>query len=197
MGKSVGYPIGEQDFKSLRNMECVYVDKTSFIMKILQQRSKYLFLARPRRFGKSLFLSTLRYFFEGERKLFRGLDIDRYDWNWEKYPVLYLDLNTDRYSESKGLDEVLDNLFRKWEMTYDVKPTTDDLPQRFKSIISAAHEKTGKQVVILVDEYDKPLVGNLNEEQNFNYYRSKLASIYSNFKSSAEDIRLVFITGVS
>ena len=110
----IGYPIGEQDFKSLREMKCVYVDKTIYIERILNQRSKYFFLARPRRFGKSLFLSTLRYFFEGEQRLFNGLHIDSYAWNWEKYPVLHLDLNPDRYSESGQLDQLLDTLFRKY-----------------------------------------------------------------------------------
>ena len=193
----IGYPIGEQDFKSLREMKCVYVDKTIYIERILNQRSKYFFLARPRRFGKSLFLSTLRYFFEGEQRLFNGLHIDSYAWNWEKYPVLHLDLNPDRYSESGQLDQLLDTLFRKWEYEYEVEQVPEDPAQRFKAIIQAAHIKTGRQVVILVDEYDKPLVGNLNKDLNFEHYRLKLASIYSNLKSSAEHIRLAFITGVS
>ncbi|MDE5791151.1 MAG: ATP-binding protein [Muribaculaceae bacterium] len=195
--ENVGYPIGEQDFKVLRKMDCLYVDKTMYIDKLIASRSKYYFLARPRRFGKSLFLSTLRYFFEGQRELFSGLYIDSIQWDWEQYPVLYLDLNTERYAEQSELDAVLDNLFRFWEEKYDVTVSSDNLSQRFKNIIKGAHEKTGREVVILVDEYDKPLVSNLNRDDNFEYYRSKLASIYSNFKSSAEHIKFVFITGVS
>lgn len=191
------YAIGEQDFRNLRKDGAVYVDKTAFVCKIARSKAKYFFLARPRRFGKSLFLSTLRYFFEGERDLFQGLHIDSLDWDWQPYPVLRLDLNTDRYDEIGLLDGVLNNLFLKWEELYDVKAMAESLPARFQNIIEAAHKRTGKQVVILVDEYDKPLVGNINTDENFEHYRKKLASIYSNFKSSAEHIRLVFLTGVS
>lgn len=197
MKPDLKYPIGEQDFKSLREMDCVYIDKTRFIATILSNRNKYFFLARPRRFGKSLFLSTLQYFFEGVRPLFKNLYIDTFDWQWQSYPVLRLDLNSDRYADKGILDGVLNNLFRIWEDKYGVDVRDVDLSQRFKTIIKTAHEKTGRQVVILVDEYDKPLVGNLSNEENFMHYRAGLASIYSNFKSSAEHIRLVFLTGVS
>lgn len=193
----IRYPIGEQDFKSLREMGCVYVDKTHFIERIISAGSQYLFLARPRRFGKSLFLSTLRYFFEGQRALFSGLHIDGAEWNWEPYPVIRLDLNTERYAEAGVLDKILDNLFNEWEVMYGVKSKAADMSSRFRNIIKAAHESTGKQVVILVDEYDKPLVSSLGDDSNFEHYREKLASLYSNFKSSAEHIRLVFLTGVS
>lgn len=195
--KKIRYPIGQQDFKTLRLRNCLYVDKTAFIKTIVDEGSQYFFLARPRRFGKSLFLSTLRYFFEGQRELFKGLFIDSTDWNWEEYPVLHLDLNTNRYKEKGLLEDVLDNMFRDWESKYGIEVKDTDYSQRFKTIIKSAHEKTGKQVVILVDEYDKPLVGNINIDDNFEHYRSKLASIYSNFKSSAAHIRLVFLTGVS
>ena len=195
--EDIAYPIGEQDFKSLREMGCVYIDKTMYIEKILRQRTKYLFFARPRRFGKSLFLSTLRYFFEGERHLFQGLHIDSFDWDWQAYPVLYLDLNTDRFLQPGKLEGVLNTLFRNWERKYEIDEISDDYSQRFKTIIETAHEKTGRQVVILVDEYDKPLVGNLNNDEAFEEYRAELASIYSNLKSSAEHIRFVFLTGVS
>ncbi|MDE6795834.1 MAG: ATP-binding protein [Muribaculaceae bacterium] len=191
------YAIGEQDFRRLREEGCVYVDKTVFIERILTAGFKYYFLARPRRFGKSLFLSTLRYFFEGKRELFRSLYIESRDWNWETYPVLRLDLNTDKFAEKNILDDVLDNLFRGWEEKYEITVKDKEHSQRFKTIIENAHKKTGKQVVILVDEYDKPLVSNINKDENFEHYRAKLASIYSNFKSSAEHIRLVFLTGVS
>ena len=191
------YPIGQQDFKTLREDDAFYVDKTAFVYKIVRSKSKYYFLARPRRFGKSLFLSTLRYFFEGRRDLFKGLYIDSTDWDWTPYPVLRLDLNTDKYAEQGILDGVLDNLFREWENKYEIKEKAENLSSRFRNIIKAAHEKTGRQVVILVDEYDKPLVGNLHMDVNFEHYRTRLASLYSNFKSSAEHIKLVFLTGVS
>lgn len=191
------YPIGQQNFREIRKDDAYYVDKTAFIHKIIRSRSKYYFLARPRRFGKSLFLSALEYFFKGERALFKGLYIDSVDWEWSAYPVLRLDLNTNRYAEQGMLDSVLDNIFNQWEKAYDVNEKAGDLSSRFGNIIAAAHEKTGRQVVILVDEYDKPLVGNLHNNDNFEHYRTKLASLYSNFKSCAEHIRLVFLTGVS
>lgn len=197
MAKKVKYPVGQQDFKMLREAGCLYVDKTRYIEKIVESGARYFFLARPRRFGKSLFLSTLQYFFEGKRELFNGLTIEGADWNWHSYPVLRLDLNMERYAEPGKLEEVLDNVFRKWEEKYDVDVTTINVPQRFRNIIQAAHKKTGEPVVILVDEYDKPLVGNLNKDENYEHYREKLAALYSNFKSSAEHLRLVFLTGVS
>ena len=191
------YPVGQQDFRILREEGFVYVDKTMFIDTLISHKMQYLFLARPRRFGKSLFLSTLRYFFEGRRELFKGLHIDSTDWKWEEFPVLYLDLNTNRFTEKESLEHLLDNRFREWEEIYDVAEPSHDYGQRFRTIIKAAHEKTGRKVVILVDEYDKPLVSNLNREEHFDHFRGKLSSIYSNFKSSAEHLRFVFITGVS
>lgn len=193
------YPIGQQDFKMLRTMNSYYVDKTRYIAQILNSNTQYYFLARPRRFGKSLFLSTLRYFFEGERELFKGLYIDSYDWewNWEKYPVLYLDLNNGDYTDPRGLESVINKNIRRWEETFGVTPVEgDSYVQRFETIIEETHRKTGKQVVILVDEYDKPLVKHLNTK-NFDFYRAKLASLYSNFKTCAPHIRMVFLTGVS
>ncbi|MDE5871112.1 MAG: AAA family ATPase, partial [Muribaculaceae bacterium] len=191
------YAIGQQDFKTLREGDALYVDKTAFIEKIVNSQTQYYFLARPRRFGKSLFLSTLRYFFEGRRELFKGLYIDSTDWDWEPYPVLHLDLNTDRFDRQDALDDVLETQFIDWEDKYGITEKMETYSQRFKTIIRKAHEKTGKQVVILVDEYDKPLISNLKKTENFEFYRTQLASIYSNFKSSAEHIRLVFMTGIS
>ena len=191
------YPVGQQNFRELRKDECVYVDKTNYIAKIVESKIRSWFLARPRRFGKSLFLSTLEYFYKGERDLFEGLFIDSMDWEWEKYPVLRLDLNTEKYKERGLLDKVLDFNFRKWEEEYGVSSIAATLSGRFQTIIEAAHEKTGRQVVVLVDEYDKPLVNNLSDDGNFEHYRELLASVYSNFKSSAEHIKLVFMTGVS
>ena len=162
MDQKQNYPIGQQDFKILREGHGLYVDKTAFIENIVMNRSQYYFLARPRRFGKSLFLSTLQYFFEGKRDLFKGLYIDSIDWDWKPYPVLRLDLNTDSYEEPGRLDGVIDRLCRKWEKTYEVNVKDSDFSQRFSTILEAAHEKTGRQVVILVDEYDKPLVANLH-----------------------------------
>lgn len=197
MEDSRRYPIGQQDFRELRENGSFYVDKTSFIEKLVCNSSRYYFLARPRRFGKSLFLSTLQYFYEGERHLFKGLFIDNVDWEWKRYPVLRLDLNIEKYEEPGMLDKALNNRFMQWEREYGIDIVAETLSSRFANIIREAHRKTGLGVVVLVDEYDKPLVGNLHHDLNFEYYRTKLASLYSNFKSSAEHIQLVFLTGVS
>lgn len=197
MDDSRRYPIGQQNFRVLREKGSFYVDKTSYVEKIAKNGIQYWFLARPRRFGKSLFLSTLEYFYKGERDIFKGLYIDSIDWDWQPYPVLRLDLNVEKYKEIGLLDGVLDRIFREWEEKYEVDVKDRDFSQRFNTIIKCAHEKTGRKVVILVDEYDKPLVNKLRNENNFEHYRANLASIYSNFKSSAEHIQLVFLTGVS
>lgn len=190
------YPIGQQDFKTLRLGDSIYVDKTRYIEKIVKSNSQYYFLARPRRFGKSLFLSTLKYFFKGERELFKGLYADSMDWDWQPYPVLYLDLNTGEYTDPAKLDSAFENNMCRWEEMYAIEVKDKTFAQRFKTILESVHQRTGRQVVVLVDEYDKPLVKNLNKE-NFESYREKLAAFYSNFKTCAEHIRLVFMTGVS
>ncbi|MDE6836253.1 MAG: AAA family ATPase, partial [Muribaculaceae bacterium] len=192
----IKYPVGQQSFEVLRKNGFLYIDKTRFIEKIVTG-SQYYFMGRPRRFGKSLFLSTLKSFFEGKRELFKGLYAETMDWNWETYPVLYLDLNTERYTAPGMLDSVLNTMLCEWEDEYGVTQKADTLSQRFKVIIKAAYKKSGHPVVILVDEYDKPLVNNINNREQFESYRDSLAALYSNFKSSADYIRLVFLTGVS
>ncbi|MDE6836023.1 MAG: ATP-binding protein [Muribaculaceae bacterium] len=194
--KRVRYPIGEQSFERLRRDGFLYVDKTEYIEKIVGG-SKYFFLGRPRRFGKSLFLSTLKCFYEGKRELFKDLYIDTVDWNWEVYPVLYLDLNTSKYKKDGDLEDVLDRQLRKWEKEYDVDVKDKAHAQRFATIIETVSKRTGKEVVILVDEYDKPLVTNLHHPKRFEEYRDALADLYSNFKSAADYIKLVFLTGVT
>lgn len=197
MEVKVKYPLGQQDFKTLRDRGLVYIDKTDFVRKIAEEGSQYYFLARPRRFGKSLFLSTLQYFFEGRRELFTGLAVDSMDWGWESHPVLRLDLNTESYESRGHLDILLDSMLQKWEQEYEIDSIAGSLSSRFRNIIESAHKMTGRQVVILVDEYDKPLVANIHNKENIDHYRERLSSLYSNFKSSAEHIRLVFLTGVS
>lgn len=191
------YPIGIQDFKTIREEGFVYVDKTRYIGRLIETGSRYCFLARPRRFGKSLFLSTLQCFFEGRKELFEGLYAYSMDWDWKPYPVLRIDLNADNYSDIGKLDIVLDNIFSKWEEQYAVERKAGSLGTRFYNIVEAAHRKTGRQVVILVDEYDKPMVANISNEPVIDHYRDRLAAVYSIFKSASEHIRMVFLTGVS
>ena len=192
----IKYPIGEQSFELLRSEGYLYVDKTSYIEQIING-SKYYFLGRPRRFGKSLFLSTLKCFFEGKRELFKGLYADSMDWDWEEYPVLHLDLNISKYNSEKELDDVIEQHLLNWEREYDIIPDVSSYSVRFSQILRLISEKTGKTVVILVDEYDKPLVNNIHNPELFNKFRDTLAALYSNFKSGADYIRLVFLTGVS
>lgn len=196
MAKPHKYPVGEQSFEALREEGFLYVDKTQFISRLVNH-GKYYFLGRPRRFGKSLFLSMLRCFFEGKRHLFKGLSVDEMEWPWDKYPVLYLDLNYDRYKNENSLDDTITNNLEEWEYEYEVERIAPTISLRFRNIIRAAHEKTGKRVVILVDEYDKPLVNNINDDKLYRFHQDKLSSIYSNFKSSSDHIQLVFLTGVS
>ena len=193
---AVKYPVGEQSFESLRNEGFIYVDKTRYIERIVNGY-KYYFLSRPRRFGKSLFLSLLKCFFEGKRHLFRGLYADTMDWDWTPHPVLYLDFNNRKYKNVEKLDNLLNDFLEEEERKYGIKETKSDFSGRFSRLIKMAAQKTGSKVVILVDEYDKPLVNNLHNPEQFNQYRDTLAELYSNFKSSADYIRLVFMTGVS
>ena len=196
MEKAVRYPIGEQSFETLREGGFLYVDKTPFIKKIVDG-SQYYFLGRPRRFGKSLFLSTMKCFFEGKRHLFKGLYIDSTEWDWEQYPVLYLDLNPQQYEDNETLDLHIEKFLKKEEEKWNITPDVPNHSSRFADLIETMSRKTGKGVVILVDEYDKPLVNNIHNRERFEMYRDKLAALYSNFKSSADYIRLVFLTGVS
>ncbi len=196
MNKPVKYPVGQQSFEQLREGGFLYVDKTRYL-ELIANGSQYYFLGRPRRFGKSLFLSTLKCFFEGRRELFKGLYIDSTDWDWAPHPVLYLDLNIVKYREEGEFEELIEARLRNWEKTYGREPEVVNHSVRFSEVIKAAYEATGKSVVILVDEYDKPLVNNLHDRAQFERYRDKLAALYSNFKSSAQYIRLVFLTGVS
>lgn len=193
---TIKYPIGQQSFEQIRKGEYLYVDKTRFIEMIITGGSQYFFLSRPRRFGKSLFLSTLKFFFQGRRELFKGLYIDSIDWDWDEYPVFHLDLNTSRYQTEEGLNELVDNFLSEKEAQYGVESSGSN-SIRFARVIKAAAQQTGRSVVILVDEYDKPLVNNIHNNERFEFYRSQLAELYSNFKSSADYIRLVFLTGVS
>lgn len=197
--KNIRYPIGEQSFEMLRKGGFLYVDKTMYLDKIVNG-SKYYFLGRPRRFGKSLFLSTLQAFFEGKRELFKGLYADSMEWDWEPYPVIYLDLNPQRYQEDadfSDLDVTVDETLKIHEERLGINSPNENLSARFSFLIRKLSEATGKGVVILVDEYDKPLVNNINDRQRFITYRNKLAALYSNFKSSAPYLRLVFLSGVS
>ncbi len=189
-------PIGLQSFASLRTDGFAYVDKTKLVYD-LTHNGKYIFLSRPRRFGKSLLISTLKAYFQGKKELFEGLAISELEQTWESYPVLHLDLNVGIYNSVQGLQEALKSNLNIMEKTHGVAKESDDNAQRFKELIWNVAAKTGKQVVILVDEYDKPLIEAIDNEPLQQEYRSILKAFYGNIKTCDEFIRFVMLTGVS
>ena len=200
-------PIGGQDFSDLRRNGFIYVDKTHFVADLVSA-SKYYFLSRPRRFGKSLFLSTLKAYFEGKKECFEGLFLEKWEEAqaaqegreaWQQYPVLYLDLNAKNYESRENLENVLDRHLSIWENKYGVKEKRVDLEDRFQSLLRYICETTHQQVIVLVDEYDKPLLLTLEEglEDLNNEYRRILKGFFAVLKSGDPYLRFVFLTGVS
>lgn len=190
------YPIGIQDFDKIINEGYTYVDKTELIYKLVHEGS-YYFLSRPRRFGKSLLMSTLEAYFCGKRELFHGLAIDKLKKEWTVYPVLHLDLNTGKYDTKDSLFHVLDDFLCKLEATYGTFPSEKALELRFMGLIARIYEKTGKPVVILVDEYDKPLLQSINNKELQDDFRATLKAFYSALKTQDRYIRFALLTGVT
>jgi len=190
------YPIGIQDFDKIINEGYTYVDKTELIYKLVHEGS-YYFLSRPRRFGKSLLMSTLEAYFSGKRELFHGLAIDKFKKEWTVYPVLHLDLNTGKYDTKDSLFHVLDDFLCKLEATYGTFPSEKALELRFMGLIARIYEKTGKPVVILVDEYDKPLLQSINNKELQDDFRATLKAFYSALKTQDRYIRFALLTGVT
>ncbi|UTC62825.1 ATP-binding protein [Treponema sp. OMZ 787] len=199
-------PIGVQSFEDLRKKNFLYVDKTLYAFK-LANFGKVYFLSRPRRFGKSLFLSTLKAYFLGQKELFTGLYIEKAEEKraeiekteaWVEYPVLYLDFNTKYYKDQEALLTIINLHLDDWEKIYSLTKTSGSIEDRFKAIISALYEKTGRQVVILVDEYDKPLLQTMGVNEALNEeYRNTLKAFYSVIKTCDQYIRFAFLTGVT
>ena len=191
------FPIGIQDFESLRMDGYVYVDKTEQMYRLVSQ-GRYYFLSRPRRFGKSLLLSTLKAFFLGKRELFHGLAVDRKeDWDWAVHPVLYLDLNTERYDSKETLTDRLNLFLSRYEQTYGRNEAERSLGARFEGVIQRARQQTGQRVVILVDEYDKPMLQAIGNKELQEEYRSTLKGFYGALKSMDGCIRFAMLTGVT
>lgn len=190
------YPIGIQNFESLRTDGYAYVDKTASIFQ-LASTGRYYFLCRPRRFGKSLLLSTMRAYFEGKKELFEGLAIGTMESDWIQYPVLYLDLNAEQYDTYDSLYSILNVSLSEWENIYGKVQEEDTIALRFRGVIRRAFEKTGTKVVILVDEYDKPMLQAIDNQELQSRYRSVLKAFYGNLKSCDEYIRFAFLTGVT
>ena len=193
-------PIGIQSFETMRDGSYIYVDKTKFIPSFERLGCVY-FLSRPRRFGKSLFISTLKAYFEGRRELFEGLEIERIKEEngsaWEEVPVLHLDLSYKAYIEKDELKKVLDFHIEKWKEQFGISLPNTEPELAFARIIEEVHRIKDKQVVVLVDEYDAPLLSSLKNEELNNHYRAQLKGFYTVLKSSNEHIRFALLTGVT
>ena len=190
------YPIGIQNFESLRKDEYVYVDKTAWVYQ-LASTGRYYFLSRPRRFGKSLLVSTLEAYFQGKRELFSGLALERLETAWNEYPILHLDFNVEYYNSMEVLRMVLDDALQGWERDFGVPPTTGSHPLRFKNLIKSIYEKTGQRVVVLVDEYDKPLLQTMDKEDLQDELRNALKAFYGILKPADKYLRFALFTGVT
>lgn len=192
------YPIGIQSFESLRNDGYLYVDKTQLIYELLNT-GKYFFLSRPRRFGKSLLLSTIRAYYEGKRHLFEGLAIDRLTDKWDPRPVLRLDLNGTDYSEPDSLEVRLSGWIEDMgkENGVETSEASRPLSERFRKLLEDIHRINGKQAVILIDEYDKPLVDNIGNPELAERFRKTLKGFYGNLKSMDDHIHFAMLTGVA
>jgi hypothetical protein len=189
-------PIGVQNFEKLRNGDYLYVDKTALVYQLVTTGS-YYFLSRPRRFGKSMLLSTLHAYFSGEKELFEGLAIEKLEKNWIKYPVLHLDLNLIKRGDDKALDSTLNDTLCEWEEVYGTRESENTFALRFKGVIQRARKMTGQRVVILVDEYDKPILQTIDNEPLQEEYRSTLKDFYGVLKREDKNIRFAFLTGVT
>ena len=190
------YPIGIQNFEDIRRGEYVYVDKTELIYK-LAATGKYYFLSRPRRFGKSLLVSTMEAYFQGKKELFEGLAIASLEKEWTEYPVLHFDLSGVAYNHEDVIEKVLDNALCKWEREYGSENNSGIPGIRFGNVIEAAYQKTGHQVVILIDEYDKPVIDNLDRPELQDKMRETLRGFYGVMKGKDAFIRFGFLTGVT
>lgn len=194
MGKL--YPIGIQNFESLRKDGYLYVDKTKLIYQ-LAKTGRYYFLSRPRRFGKSLLISTLEAYFSGKKELFKNLAIEELEKEWIKHPILHIDLNTEKYDTPESLENILNFTLVKWERLYGTSSSETTFSLRFRGIIERAYEQTGQRVVILIDEYNKPMLQAIGNEELQQKFRNTMKAFYSVLKTMDGFIKLAFLTGVT
>ena len=190
------YPVGIQNFEDLRKEGYCYVDKTELMYQLVQS-GKYYFLSRPRRFGKSLLLSTIQAYFEGKKELFRGLAVEQLEQEWNTYPVLHLDLNAQKYDTPESLYSMLNDALCNWESQYETRPSETTHSLRFQGVIQRAAEKCGQKVVVLIDEYDKPMLQAIGNEPLQTEYRNTLKAFYGVLKSCDKYLRFAMLTGVT
>ena len=190
------YPIGIQNFEKIRNDGYLYIDKTALMYQMVKTGSYYL-LSRPRRFGKSLLISTLEAYFQGKKELFTGLAVERLEKDWIKYPILHLDLNIEKYDTPESLDNILEKSLTAWEKLYGAEPSERSFSLRFAGIIERACKQAGQRVVILVDEYDKPMLQAIGNEKLQKQFRDTLKPFYGALKTMDGYIKFAFLTGVT
>ena len=196
MNKLKRLPVGIQTFSEVINLDCLYIDKTEYVWNMVHL-SKYIFLSRPRRFGKSLLVSTLQAYFEGKRELFKGLAMERLEKEWVEYPVLRFSMASGKHMEKDQLERYLGNRLAEYEGMYGITHPATDNNDRFTALIQAAYHKTGKKVVILIDEYDAPLLDVVHEETALPILRNVMRNFYSPLKASDPYLQFVFLTGIT
>ena len=189
-------PVGIQTFSEIVDRDCLYIDKTEYICKMMEF-SKYIFLSRPRRFGKSLLVSTLQAYFEGRRELFKGLYIDSVEKEWTAYPVLRLSLASAKFGNVDQLKRYLGSMLQAEEAKWDIVPTVPDANIRLMELIKTAHAKTGKKVVVLIDEYDAPLLDVVHKGTLLEDMRLVMRNFYSPLKDCDPHLQFLFLTGIT
>ena len=196
MDQMITYPIGEASFTNLREDNAVYVDKTALIYQLVKQ-GRYYFLSRPRRFGKSLLVSTLEAYFQGRKELFTGLAMEQLEKEWTQHPVLHVDFSGDNYKYDKALGVTLNAMLLQWEGLYGKGEGEETYAVRFKGVIARAHAQTGRPVVVLVDEYDKPMLDTINDKELLARNQDTLRGFYGVLKGAGDHLRFVFLTGIT
>lgn len=191
------YPIGIQTFSEIRTNDNLYIDKTAYIYRMANSDGKYFFLSRPRRFGKSLLVSTLLSYFEGRKELFKGLAIDNLENEWAEYPVLHFDLSGGKHQEEDQLNRYLDFILKDNERRFGVECDAVDANVRLANLIASVYKKTGKQVVVLIDEYDAPLLDVVHQDERLESSRHLMRNFYSPLKQCEPMLRFVFLTGIT
>ena len=191
------YPIGIQTFEEIRNLDNVYIDKTAYVYHMTHTSGKYFFLSRPRRFGKSLLVSTFHSYFEGRKDLFEGLAIEKLEKEWTQYPVLHFDMSKGKHMEKEQLERYLLNIIEKQEIKFDCRSNKPDVNVRMDDLLEAIYLKTGKKLVVLIDEYDAPLLDVAHEEENLDALRNVMRNFYSPLKAAEPMLRFVFMTGIT
>ena len=198
MAQARRYPIGIQTFSEIRERNYLYIDKTQYLVDFIDKGYKYVFLSRPRRFGKSLFASMIHAYYEVRKDLFEGLAMGEYEKDWVKHPVLHLDMSAAKHMDTKQLDDYLDYLLLPYEKQFGTEENKDKAPNiRFANIVKAAYEQTGRKVVLIIDEYDAPLLDVVHEEQNLAALRRATQNFYSPIKSLDPYLEFVFLTGIT